>query len=62
MRRPPVVTPFARLARTHALMAAGDAVIAIALAGSLFFDISPGAARTNRMRSNGNTHRFRSKS
>ena len=38
--------PFARLARTHALMAAGDAVIAIALAGSLFFDISPGAART----------------
>jgi hypothetical protein len=41
-----VVTPFARLARTHALMAAGDAVIAIALAGSLFFDISPGAART----------------
>ncbi|HEV7535048.1 MAG TPA: MFS transporter [Acidimicrobiia bacterium] len=46
VRRPPVVTPFARLARTHALMAAGDAVIAIALAGSLFFDISPGAART----------------
>ena len=40
------MTPFARLARTHALMAAGDAVIAIALAGSLFFDISPGAART----------------
>jgi hypothetical protein len=27
-------------------MAAGDAVIAIALAGSLFFDISPGAARS----------------
>ena len=46
VRRPLVVTPFARLARTHALMAAGDAVIAIALAGSLFFDISPGAART----------------
>jgi Major Facilitator Superfamily len=41
-----VVSPFARLARTHALMAAGDAVIALALAGSLFFDISPGAART----------------
>ena len=46
VRRPSVVSPFARLARTHALMAAGDAVIAIALAGSLFFDISPGAART----------------
>jgi hypothetical protein len=35
-----------RLARTHAAFAAGDGVIAIALAGSLFFDISPGAART----------------
>jgi hypothetical protein len=45
-RRRPAVTPFTRLARTHALMAAGDAVIAIALAGSLFFDISPDAART----------------
>jgi hypothetical protein len=45
-RRRFVVSPFARLARTHALMAAGDAVIALALAGSLFFDISPGAART----------------
>ena len=45
-RRPPIVTPFTRLARTHALMAAGDAVIALALAGSLFFDISPDAART----------------
>src|SRR5262245_5177926 len=45
-RRPFRITPFARLARTHALMAAGDAVIAIALAGSLFFDISPDAART----------------
>ena len=45
-RRPPVLSPFTRLARTHALMAAGDAVIALALAGSLFFDISPDAART----------------
>ena len=45
-RRPPVISPFTRLARTHALMAAGDAVIALALAGSLFFDISPDAART----------------
>jgi len=41
-----VISPFTRLARTHALMAAGDAVIALALAGSLFFDISPDAART----------------
>jgi hypothetical protein len=45
-RRRLVITPFTRLARTHALMAAGDAVIALALAGSLFFDISPEAART----------------
>jgi len=45
-RRPLVISPFTRLARTHALMAAGDAVIALALAGSLFFDISPDAART----------------
>jgi hypothetical protein len=45
-RRPPVITPFTRLARTHALMAAGDGVIAVALAGSLFFDISPEAARS----------------
>jgi hypothetical protein len=37
--------PFSRLARTHAAASAGDAVVAIALAGSLFFDISPGAAR-----------------
>src|SRR5687767_9093321 len=36
---------FARLATTHALSAAGDSLVAIALAGSLFFDISPGAAR-----------------
>lgn len=37
--------PFVRLARTHALLAAGDAAVALALAGSLFFDISPEAAR-----------------
>jgi hypothetical protein len=40
-----VTTPFARLARTHAFSVAGDALIAIALAGSLFFDIDPNAAR-----------------
>ena len=39
------MTPYQRLARTHALMAAGDSVMAVALAGSLFFDISPDAAR-----------------
>jgi MFS family permease len=40
-----IVTPFTRLARTNALSAAGDALVAIALAGSLFFDTSPNAAR-----------------
>ena len=37
--------PFARFARTHALLGAGDALVALALAGSLFFSISPDAAR-----------------
>ncbi len=41
-----VVTPFVRLARTHAFHAAGDAIVAIALAGSLFFSIDPSAARS----------------
>jgi MFS family permease len=40
-----VTPPFARLARTHAVLAGGDAAVALALAGSLFFDISPEAAR-----------------
>jgi len=49
--RPPrptagITAPFARLARTHALSTAGDALVATALAGSLFFSISPDAART----------------
>jgi MFS family permease len=39
------VTPFQRLARTHALSVAGDALMAIALADSLFFDVDPNAAR-----------------
>ncbi len=39
------VSPFVRLARVHALSAAGDAMIAVALAGSLFFSIDPSAAR-----------------
>ena len=40
-----VIPPFTWLARTHAAAAAGDAAVAISLAGSLFFDISPQAAR-----------------
>ena len=40
-----VVSPFTRLARVHAASMGGDALVAIALAGSLFFSIAPGAAR-----------------
>lgn len=40
-----VISPFTRLARTHAVVVAGDALVAMALAGSLFFSIDPGAAR-----------------
>ncbi|HUR18195.1 MAG TPA: hypothetical protein VMZ51_04575 [Acidimicrobiales bacterium] len=38
-------TPFSRLSATHALSIAGDALVTLALAGSLFFSISPGEAR-----------------
>ncbi|HUY85689.1 MAG TPA: hypothetical protein VMU77_01140, partial [Acidimicrobiales bacterium] len=38
-------TPFEKLLSTQVLMLAGDAMVAIALAGSLFFDISPHAAQ-----------------
>lgn len=38
-------SPFSRLAVAHAFHVAGDTLVAIALAGSLFFDISPTAAR-----------------
>jgi hypothetical protein len=38
-------SPFSRLAVTHALSSAGDAFVTVALAGSLFFNISPHAAR-----------------
>ncbi|MGH9213076.1 MAG: hypothetical protein ACRD2C_20760 [Acidimicrobiales bacterium] len=41
-----VVTPFARLARTHATAVAGDTLIAMALAGSLFFSIDPSQAKS----------------
>lgn len=40
------VSGFVRLARVHALSAAGDAMIAVALADSLFFSVDPGAARS----------------
>lgn len=39
------VSPFARLARAHGLAMAGDALVAIALADSLFFSIDPNDAR-----------------
>jgi hypothetical protein len=38
-------SPFTILARVHALQIAGDALIALALADSLFFSIDPSAAR-----------------
>jgi uncharacterized membrane protein YfcA len=37
--------PFTRLARSHALGAAADGLVTVALAGSIFFSIEPGAAR-----------------
>ena len=40
-----IVSPFTRLARVHILGAGGDALVAIALAGSLFFNLDPAAAR-----------------
>ncbi len=39
------VPPFQRLARTHGLSVAGDTLLAIALADSLFFDVDPNDAR-----------------
>jgi hypothetical protein len=38
-------SPFSRLALVHALVMAGDTLVTIALADSLFFSIQPGAAR-----------------
>ncbi len=38
-------TPFGRLALVHSLQAAGTAFITVSLAGSLFFSISPNAAK-----------------
>ena len=39
------LSPFARLARAHVLSATGDALVTIALANSLFFDLDPNDAR-----------------
>ena len=44
-KRKVAVSPFVRLSRVHAFSAAGDAMITVALAGSLFFSIDPSAAR-----------------
>jgi hypothetical protein len=41
-----VASPFTRLARVHATQIAGDALVAFALANSLFFSIPTGEART----------------
>ena len=38
-------SPFSKLAVAHLMSAGGDALVTLALAGSLFFDISPSAAR-----------------
>jgi hypothetical protein len=40
-----LTSPFARLAVTHALSMAGDALLAMSLAGSLFFKVDPAAGR-----------------
>ncbi len=38
-------TPFGRLASTHVLSTSGDALVALVLAGSLFFSLDPSGAR-----------------
>ncbi len=38
-------TPFGRLAMTHVLSTSGDALVALVLAGSLFFSLDPAGAR-----------------
>lgn len=40
------VSAFSRLAAVHSLSAAGDAMVAVALAGSVFFDVSATAAQS----------------
>ena len=45
-REKPGRAPFLRLAAVHGLSSAGDAIVAIALAGSIFFDVSVRAAQS----------------
>ncbi|QXC60451.1 MFS transporter [Aquihabitans sp. G128] len=45
-----IVTPFARMARTHAGSAMADAMVAASLAGSLFFTLPAGDARVPVLR------------
>lgn len=40
-------TPFGRLALTHVVLTAGDALLTVSLAGSIFFKVSTGEARSN---------------
>ena len=40
-----IVSPFAQMARTHGMSSMCDAMVAVALAGSIFFSIDPSAAR-----------------
>ena len=40
-----IVSPFAQMARTHGMSSMCDAMVAVALAGSIFFSIDPAAAR-----------------
>ncbi len=44
MTNPPL-TPFNRLARAHGVILGGDALVALALAGTIFFSIDPNDAR-----------------
>lgn len=44
-RRPWALSPFSRLARTHAASVSGDALFAIGLAGSVFFSLDFNSAR-----------------
>ncbi len=41
-----MVTPFMRLARVHVMSAAGDMLVTLSLAGSLFFSVDADAARS----------------
>jgi Na+/melibiose symporter-like transporter len=45
-----IVTPFTRLARTHAASTMADAMVAASLAGSLFFNLPAGDARAPVLR------------